>query len=291
MMDKNLQADSPLILHIARRLSVFSEVRRTAYLLLNDEPPDSPQSVVDALDSSRSSPPGEWLLAAVTAPHMPFDERQRREACGFLIGMLDSDAKPDSSLLHALWVFAFFPFVSPIAPIIEQSRINWLRGFAARSLGRMACVELINALARALWDAPGTARTLGCNSVRRGAAESLVCVLPLLHEGHRPLLDPETVPHLARALGSTDEPLALAILEAFRALAGGEAVERVRFAAERGCSWKVRAAAASLLPILEDRRRTELASCTLLRSAESGDLLRPAVDDPARWLRPADRAA
>jgi len=290
-MDKNLAADSTVILHLARRLSVFSEVRRTAYLLLNDEPPDSPQAIVDALDLSRSAPQGNRLLAAVIAPHLPFDERQRRDACGFLIGILDSEAKPDSSLLHALWVFAFFPFVSPIAPIIEQSRINWLRGFAARSLGRMECVESINALARALWDAPGAARTLGRDSVRRAAAESLVSVLPLMDESHRPLLDPETVPHLARALGSTDVPLALAILEAFRTLAGGEAVERVRFAAERGCSWKVRAAAAGLLPILEERRSTELASCTLLRSAESGDLLRPAVDDPTRWLRPADRAA
>ena len=268
-----------------------SAVRRAAAQLLNTGhvSGELAMSVEAAVNGDARAYMGERILAVELVPFLASDRRTTLERS--LIQILNTEPDPDSSVLHALWMFCFFPFVTPLAPIIEQGRLNRLRAAAARSVGIIGSLEAVDALARGLHDARGIARTWACNAVRFESGRALVKLLPKLGPRAKTLLELETVPNLARALPGCEEELGPAIIAAFYNIAGGEAVRAVETAARRGASPAVRAAAAELLPTLIDRRMSERAATSLLRAAEPDDRLRAALDDPTRWLRPSDHAA
>jgi hypothetical protein len=276
---------------LVRKLPAESALHRSAshFLEVGDPSPDFALAVESAIEIGSGASIRERILAVELASFAAGDGSAAVERS--LIQILDSQPAPDSSVLHALWIFCFFPFVTPLSPIIEQGRFNRVRAAAARSLGIIGSVAAIDALSRGLHDARGVARTWACTSVRTESGRALINLLPKLGPHARTRLELETVPNLARALPGYGEELSLAIIGAFHHIAGGEAVRAVEWASRRSPSLAVRAAAAELLPHLLRRKREEQAATSLLRAAEPDNRLRAALDDPTRWLRPSDRAA
>jgi len=104
------------------------------------------------------------------------------------------------------------------------------------------------------------------------------------------------IPALCNALTTTSPKAVPIILQALAVIGDGRAVEKVAYLASTDIRSEVRAAAAELLPILQERDRNSRVSSMLLRASqapeESGQtLLRPSWEqpttDPSQLLRAA----
>ncbi len=163
----------------------------------------------------------------------------------------------------------------PIAQVHFDRCYNQLRVEATRTLGGWGLPQ-----SAAILTALCGQRTTSARQVRQAALEALPVVLSQLTPEDYGLHGSEIVPDLCRLLFQSEEPLALSILEALGKIGDGRAVVPVQRLAAKGRTERLRAAAASILPVLEQRRNAENDPQVLLRASRvahpSATLLRPA---------------
>jgi hypothetical protein len=180
-----------------------------------------------------------------------------------------------ASILGIL-VFAipFSPISLALSIAYDRKRIDRVRSAAAEALGNLKSAESLDLLA--------TSATGGSRTVRRAAREALCKVLPTVTQAQYGRLATETIPCLCSVLRDTEEPLALAILNALRLIGGANAIPTVTRLVMRGQTEKVRQAATLLLPLLQQRREEENIPAVLLRASQAspsspGILLRSTI--------------
>ncbi len=160
-----------------------------------------------------------------------------------------------------------------VSGILEDTRLGLARAAAARSLGERSDPLAAGLVARAMTDKPF--------EVRAAAEAVLQKVLSAVRPSDYGRLPANATVELCSSLDHASTEQSLWILEALRAAGTGGAAEPVRRLAEQTRSEAVLAAAAQVLPVLEERLRLETSAARLLRPEESpgepGDiLLRPA---------------
>ena len=208
-----------------------------------------------------------------------------------------------AAVIGGLFLSTFaLPFALPLCLILDSARTNFVRATAVTALGRLGVPEQVGALADALVD--------NNRRVREAAEPALQAVLPLLTTAHYGQLSAGTVPGLCRALnhvfnitpfsGSPEakrrEDLLLLLIEALGKVGDGSTVMLMEFLAKQTELPRVQNAAASVLPILLERKKQENARDMLLRASSlpvtpSAELLRPlatsAETKPQQLLRPS----
>jgi hypothetical protein len=172
-------------------------------------------------------------------------------------------------------VAAFMPGVLVPGMLIWQSRRN--RNATARLLAQVEDRRIVGPLTEAL--------DYGDAVTRDAARRCLLRLLPQLTPADACKLEARHRRRLNRALGSEDEPLILAILQALPRIGDSSAVAPVQHLKRDAPSKEVERAAARCLPLLTLRIEELRISATLLRpSSEAetapGFLLRPVGFDP-----------
>ncbi len=181
--------------------------------------------------------------------------------------------------------FAFLPallMATPMALLSVDSGYNRVRAEAVRTLSALGLAQS----AASLSVAACVPYTAGARQVRQAAKTALPAVLSQLTPEDFGQQDSEMIPYLCHLLSRSEEPLVLAILEALGKVGDGRAVLPVQRLAVKGRTERIRAAAASILPVLEQRQKQENDPQVLLRAASqdaaaSNVLLRPASSTPA----------
>jgi hypothetical protein len=262
----------------------------------------------------------EQLLAVTLLGFLPLDRHQRASLYVRLKNICDMKAWPDYQtlftlrflplwFLFAVWLLSLgapvllgliasaiptIVIMLPASGIWEDGRMNCLRAAALRTCGRLRLLDSLGMVNDALFYAPGLEQTRGCHQVRQAALEALPLMASALTPEDYGQVPSDFVPNLCRALYHPDDAIVILVLDALAKVGDGRAVKPVARMVERGRTPELCAAAARILPILEERERLEAAPHILLRASEPPavkpeELLRPAAvgseTEPATLLR------
>jgi hypothetical protein len=296
--------------------------RRLAECALAGEPPESDlvEAVLERLDRFRPAQYVEPQLSAWAIGVSELTTQQERSAIGRLDAVVAGGWAAQSrdlavtaavflvsyigvlwgcaAIFHQLGSFgnsltalsaALLTCGGATALLTDRSFRKRTRVAAMTALARLKSVEGLPALATALRDPTSAVE------VQMAAARAVRMLLPRLSEQDTEWLDAGTLRRLVTALRSTNEPLVLAIIDAFGKVGDGRVLREVERAVLQGRTQRVRDAANAILPVLRERHRQAQDAARLLRPAsapEDNTLLRPASGppeaDPAVLLRPGD---
>ncbi len=165
-----------------------------------------------------------------------------------------------------------------------------VRAASARALGRLAYPTAAGGLAGAVFD--------GRRPVAEAANAALPNTLRALTPEYYGRSGPYTISNLCRLLSHGDDRIVLMALEALGRVGGGSAIPSVQRVQRWGANAALKRAAASILPILEERKRRETDPQVLLQASAAPELpeellLRPAsssvAGDTSVLLRVVDR--
>lgn len=214
----------------------------------------------------------------------------------FLFGLLLSSLEVPSLFALILSAIPATVIILPLSGIWEDGRLNCLRAAALRTCGRLKLLESLPMVNDALFYAPGLEQTRGCHQVRTAALEALPLIASALTPEDYGRVPSDFVPNLCRALYHPDDWIVMLALETLEKVGDGRAVKPVARMVEQGRTPELRAAAARILPILQERERLEAAPHVLLRASDApapkpDELLRPAMDSGEREPETLLRAA
>jgi hypothetical protein len=186
------------------------------------------------------------------------------------------------ALLDYVWLVcggppgpAFLPAMGVLAGLVWQLRRH--RNATARLLTQVEDRRIVGPLMEAL--------DYGDAVTRDAARRCLLRLLPQLAPADSSKLDARDRRRLNRVLGSEDEPLILAILQALPQIGDSSSIGPVQGLRRRTRSKKVKRAATSCLPLLIRRIEEMRLSGTLLRPSSDADtapemLVRPVIFAP-----------
>ena len=211
-------------------------------------------------------------------------------------------------ILGSLFGTTFSAFLMwPFFALMENGKLTRIRASAITSLGRLHSVEALPALSHACLEGPDSSLLRLCpraRNIRTLALTAMEQILPCVTDYDYARLA-VGIPTLCRALeklatkpqteSHSSERVALLLLSALGKVGDGRATVIVERVSQKAFSAYVRAAAAGVLPLLQDRRQQENAANTLLRGAAPNmagqeTLLRAATPtdhtNPNQLLRP-----
>ena len=155
----------------------------------------------------------------------------------------------------------------------ERRRFVRMRAEATRAMGALKESGTIQILLQNIRD-PDT-------RIRSAARDCLPAVLDAIVAEEAPLL-PDAALELCRLLGDRSEALVVSILDVLKLYGGGASAHPVERLVTRGRTEAIRANAARVLPVLQERLKQEQDPKTLVRPASAPEdateeLLRPAA--------------
>ncbi len=197
-------------------------------------------------------------------------------AGAILLSAMGSRAEWGGSFFNLLVILGSFTGVFTVPYCFwrgheESVQDNCLRAAAAESLGMLRIVGSVGTLARGVFDEN--------ELVQEAATSALMELLPMLKEDHRSELSESALQNLGELLSHPNSLLAIRALEALAKVGTGKQIPYVEHVAQYGGGQGLKAKALATLEVLESRRRNEIDSRNLVRSAnapvsESDQLLR-----------------